>query len=116
MVTGDIWDQVLTRVETKVNRHSYYTWFKPTSFVADRGTSLQIRVPNALFRDWLNKHYLGVMSEALSEVHRQGCEVLFVTDEAIPAEELPVRVEPAPEPEAPEAVSEPGSLAPRYSF
>jgi chromosomal replication initiator protein len=115
-MSGNIWDQVLTRVETKVNRHSYYTWFKPTSFVADRGTSLQIRVPNALFRDWLNKHYSAVMSEALSEVHRQGCEVMFVTDEAIPAEELPVLVEPAPEPEAPEVVSEAGSLAPRYSF
>ncbi len=76
-MSGNIWDQVLTRVETKVNRHSYYTWFKPTSFVADKGTSLQIRVPNALFRDWLNKHYAAVMSEALSEVHRQGCEVLL---------------------------------------
>jgi chromosomal replication initiator protein len=114
-MSGNIWDQVLTRVETKVNRHSYYTWFKPTSFVADRGTSLQIRVPNALFRDWLNKHYSAVMSEALSEVHRQGCEVFFVTDEAIPPEELRVP-EPAPEPNAPEAAAEAGSLAPRYSF
>jgi chromosomal replication initiator protein len=114
-MSGNIWDQVLTRVETKVNRHSYYTWFKPTSFVADRGTSLQIRVPNALFRDWLNKHYSAVMSEALSEVHRQGCEVFFVTDEAIPPEEMRLP-EPAPEPNAPEAAAEAGSLAPRYSF
>jgi chromosomal replication initiator protein len=115
MSGSNIWDQVLARVETKVNRHSYYTWFKPTSFVADRGTSLHIRVPNGLFRDWLNKHYSAVMSEALSEVHRQGCEVLFVTDEAIPPEELPM-FEPTPEPEAPEVASEPGTLAPRYSF
>ena len=34
---GNIWDQVLARIETKVNRHSFYTWFKPTSFVADGG-------------------------------------------------------------------------------
>jgi len=115
-MSGNIWDQVLTRVETKVNRHSYYTWFKPTSFVADKGTTLQIRVPNALFRDWLNKHYSAVMSEALSEVHRQGCEVSFVTDEAIPPEELPALPEPTPEPDIQEVVSEAGSLAPRYSF
>ena len=115
MSGSNIWDQVLARVETKVNRHSYYTWFKPTSFVADRGTSLHIRVPNGLFRDWLNKHYSAVMGEALSEVHRQGCEVLFVTDDAIPAEELPA-IEPTPEPDAPEVASESGSLAPRYSF
>ena len=68
MSGSNIWDQVLNRVETKVNRHSYYTWFKPTSFVADRGTSLHIRVPNTLFRDWLNKHYAVVLAEALTEV------------------------------------------------
>ena len=67
-----IWDQVLTRIETKVNRHSFYTWFKPTSFVADGGASITIRVPNALFKDWLTKHYSVVLSEALAEVRRPG--------------------------------------------
>ena len=31
----NLWDEILARVETKVNRHSFYTWFKPTSFVAE---------------------------------------------------------------------------------
>jgi len=114
MSGSNIWDQVLTRIETKVNRHSYYTWFKPTSFVADRGTSLHIRVPNALFSDWLNKHYAAAIGEALSEVHRQGCEVLFITDDmVVPPEEVAV-VEP--EPEVPAPASDPAGLAPRYSF
>ncbi len=52
----DIWDQVLARVETKVNRHSFYTWFKPTTSSATR-RRLMVRVPDALFRDWLLKHY-----------------------------------------------------------
>jgi chromosomal replication initiator protein len=117
MSGSNIWDQVLARVETKVNRHSYYTWFKPTSFVADRGTSLDIRVPNRMFREWLNKHYSAVMSEALTEVHRHGCEVLFVTDEAIAVtEELPQIVAPPEQSVAPEEASEAGALAPRYSF
>jgi chromosomal replication initiator protein len=116
MSGSNIWDQVLTRIETKVNRHSYYTWFKPTSFVADRGTSLHIRVPNALFSDWLNKHYAAAIGEALSEVHRQGCEVLFITDDmVVPPEEVAV-VEPEPEPEVPAPASDPAGLAPRYSF
>ena len=53
---ASIWDQILSRVETKINRHSFYTWFKPTSFVADGGQSITVRVPNALFKDWLAKH------------------------------------------------------------
>ena len=47
MTGSSIWDQVLSRIETKVNRHSYYTWFKPTTFVADERTALRVRVPNA---------------------------------------------------------------------
>ena len=37
-MTANIWDQVLARIETKVNRHSFYTWFKPTAFVAEWGS------------------------------------------------------------------------------
>src|SRR4029453_4358753 len=80
-MTGGIWDQVLARIETKVNQHIYSTWFKPTSFVADDGHQLRVRVPNALFSNWLNKHYSVVLGEALTEVHREGCVVSFVTTE-----------------------------------
>ena len=33
----NLWDEILARIETKVNRHSFYTWFRPTTFVADDG-------------------------------------------------------------------------------
>ena len=56
MTGSNIWDQVLARIETKVNRHSFYTWFKPTAFVSDRDGSIRIRVPNALFRDCLSRY------------------------------------------------------------
>ena len=67
---SSIWDQILSRVETKVNRHSFSTWFKPTAFVADGGLSITVRVPNTLFKDWLTKHYSVVLAEALAEVRR----------------------------------------------
>ena len=65
----NIWDEVLARIETKINRHSFYTWFKPTSFVADQGGTILVRVPNGLFRDWLTKHYSTVLNEALTELN-----------------------------------------------
>jgi len=112
---GNIWDQVLTRIETKVNRHSFYTWFKPTSLITDGGGQLQVRVPSVMFRDWLTKHYTGVLDEALSEVDRRGCAVAFLTDDALPVT-LPGAEDPVlEEPEVIEP-SVPGGLAPRYSF
>src|SRR5678815_4118487 len=90
---SSIWDQVLGRIETKVNRHSFYTWFKPTSFVADGGVAITVRVPNQLFKDWLTKHYSMILSEALAEVRRPGTSVLFVAEGTSVAQ-------PPPEPTA----------------
>src|SRR5688500_8213828 len=115
-----IWDQVLTRIETKVNRHSFYTWFKPTSFVADAGASITIRVPNALFKDWLTKHYSVVLSEALAEVRRPGVSVLFVAEglTPIPPVPEPIAVPAEPPPPTPTLApsTAPGGLNPRYTF
>ena len=115
-----IWDQVLTRIETKVNRHSFYTWFKPTSFLADGGTSITVRVPNPLFKDWLTKHYSVVLSEALMEVRRPGASLVFVSDETVampaPPERPVVPEEEEPVDAAPEPSTSPGGLNPRYTF
>jgi chromosomal replication initiator protein len=118
MSGSTIWDQVLTRIETKVNRHIFYTWFKPTALVSDDGVALRIRVPDNLFRDWLTKHYAGVLDEALLEVDRKGTAVDFVTDEtpALPPA-IPLAAEEVPFPAEPIAEELPvGGLAPRYSF
>jgi chromosomal replication initiator protein len=116
-ITGSIWDQVLARIETKVNQHIYSTWFKPTTFVADDGHLLRIRVPNALFSNWLNKHYSVVLDEALTEVHRQGCVVSFVTEETPATDRTKVVGSPTAAATTEDIVpGPPGSLAPRYSF
>ena len=123
MTASNIWDQVLARIETKVNRHSFYTWFKPTAFVADRDGGIRVRVPNALFRDWLTKHYAAVIEEALAEVQRPGSPIAFVTDDqaAPPAPEVPLPPPAALEQDDEGAVEgvegdDLGILSPRYSF
>src|SRR5688572_24001763 len=96
---ASIWDEILSRVETKVNRHSFYTWFKPTTFVADAGNAITVRVPNTLFKDWLTKHYSLVLSEALAEVRRTGSSLVFVAEGGVVSP--PARDEPAPAVDAP---------------
>jgi len=119
MTGSSIWDQVLARIETKVNRHIFYTWFKPTSFVSDDGDQIRVRVPNGLFRDWLTKHYAVVLDEAFADVERRGCTVAFVTDDAVSPQpqafvENGVPADEVPAGDAGDTV--PGGLAPRYSF
>jgi chromosomal replication initiator protein len=116
---ASIWDQILSRIETKVNRHSFYTWFKPTSLVLDTGGSISVRVPNQLFKDWLGKHYSVVLSEALTEVQRPEASLVFLPEGTAPPDAPPqvVAAQIAEKPDV--AAPRPprvGSLNERYTF
>src|SRR5207237_868431 len=115
-----IWDQILARVETKVNRHSFSTWFKPTAFVADGGRSITVRVPNPLFKDWLMKHYSVVLAEALAEVRRADARVQFLPDGATETIEVAPAAVTTPAASTDESVTvaptTPAGLNPRYTF
>ncbi len=113
-MSANVWAQILSRIETKINRHSFYTWFEPTSFVEDAGGTVTVRVPNQLFRDWLTKHYSAVIDEAIAEVSRQGTLVAFVplsgTVQATPTLDAPAARETAAQRPTPIA-----GLNPRYT-
>src|SRR3989442_9916538 len=112
-----IWDQILTRIETKVNRHSFSTWFKPTALVADGGRAITVRVPNTLFKDWLTKHYSVVLAEALAEVRRGETSLVFVAEPGValpPADEPILTIEETDE--AAVGGMTPAGLNPRYTF
>lgn len=120
MIASNIWDEILSRVQAKVNRHSFYTWFKPTSYVAFDGRTVTVRVPNALFKDWITKHYSGVIAEAFAEVQKPDALVNFVATGSIEAEA------PPPQPAAPDTAADEilppvtrtpaAGLNPRYTF
>jgi len=126
-MSGTVWDEVLSRIETKVNRYSYYTWFRQTSLLSDTGSKIAIRVTDPMVVDWLTKHYDGVLAEALAEIGRQGAELRFVADGAAEAPEPAAPVAPAaeadrtapseaPDGPLPSAPPESAGLSPRYIF
>jgi chromosomal replication initiator protein len=84
-----IWDLVLSRIEDQVGRHSFSTWFKPTTLLTDDGQRLSIRVPNTLFVEWLPKHYSVVLAEALRDAGRPDATLVFVPDTAVATASAP---------------------------
>jgi len=114
----NLWDEILSRIETKVNRHSFYTWFRPTTFMSDDRTSVTVRVPNVLFKDWLTKHYAGVISEATAELKRPNLLVQFVSDTLTDVVVIPLSTDEAAALETGPSTSQPGmvGLNPRYTF
>jgi chromosomal replication initiator protein len=73
----NLWDEVLAKVEAKVNRHSFATWFRPTTFSDLDGQRLRVRVPNVQFKDWMDRNYQAVIAEALTEIGRGEVRVVF---------------------------------------
>ena len=112
-MVNNVWTELLARIETKVNRHSFNTWFSPTVFVEDTGDRVTVRVPSELCRNWLTKHYSAVITEATAEVQRSGVKVAFVIDADVGT------VVPQAAPRS-AAVPAPGAasrgLNPRYTF
>ena len=109
MSAPSIWEQVLGRIEAKVGRHSFHTWFKPTSLLPDDGARVSVRVPNLLFTEWLPKHYSVVLAEALKDVGRPNTELVFVPEEAKGngAAAPPARCRPPPDDDTGPAVDAP---------
>ena len=89
----DLWESILARIESKVNRHSFNTWFRPTRFLFETGNTLAIQVPNAHFRDWLTKHYTGLIHESLDEMDRRDVQVIFEAAQAASEQEVPSATE-----------------------
>ena len=125
-MAGTIWEQVLGRIETKVNNYTYLTWFENTSLLRDSGSDILIQVVDPMAVDWINKHYTGLIAEALGEVGRPGVSFAFIPEgsemPAVPAPTTMPRSSDAEELEAgfdaaDQAESTGASgLSPRYSF
>jgi chromosomal replication initiator protein len=114
----NVWEHILSRVEASVDRHSFYTWFRPTSFVSEDERSVTVRVPNPHFKDWLTKHYSGVIADALSELGKPGLSVRFLADAEDEATPIPLDRDDASVLEDTPSATEPGpaGLNPRYTF
>ena len=129
-MTNTIWDAVLARIETKVKRFSYFSWFHRTRLLRDTGDTLVIQVPNPMAAEWLSKHYPALIDEALAEVGRPGVQLSYepaadgadvtaspitVSADAPPVEKSDKGDEVASRHEDAEADDHAG-LSPRYTF
>ncbi|MFB3854796.1 MAG: chromosomal replication initiator protein DnaA [Vicinamibacterales bacterium] len=114
------WDEILSRIEAKLNRHTFLTWFRPITFLSDEGDALNLHVPNAMFKDWIARHYAQVLTEALDEIGRPGLVLRFLTTDEMNPPSADPDVDEAPgvidESHVEPAVKDIKGLNPRYLF
>lgn len=72
------WQQILKRVEAKINKQNFTTWFKPTQFQSlHNDNTLHVSVPNPTFESWLEEHYSEVLRDAIRQSQLGEIKICF---------------------------------------
>jgi chromosomal replication initiator protein len=62
-----IWNNCLQNIRQSVDPQSFQTWFAPIRPVALQQNELTIQIPNRLFYEWLEEHYVDVLKSSLQQ-------------------------------------------------
>ena len=91
MGTNAVWEEALAYIGAKVPKQVFDTWFVPVQLQHIEDSSARIAVPNKFFGEWLEKHYRGLLGEALAAAYgRDAVDVAFVTGSRAEARAGPV--------------------------
>lgn len=76
----DLWLQILQKLETKVPRGAFITWFKNTTVLGQEGENLIVGLPLPMFLSWHMEHYRGLSLEAAQEVDSSIQQIVYKVD------------------------------------
>jgi chromosomal replication initiator protein len=121
MNNKQLWDGVLTEMETVVPGASFKMWFKDTGIIKNEDGIVYVAVPNLFAKEWfLSKYHKSILKSlrTLSE-HIRAVEYLVTKETPIKTEEKPRKIELNPTTELPLAdlyLNKDDNLNPRYTF
>ncbi|ANU26899.1 chromosomal replication initiator protein DnaA [Planococcus versutus] len=112
----ELWSSVLAQVETKISKPSFETWLKSTKLLSYQDDTVTISAPNSFARDWLENHYVHLITGILSDSTGDDMMIRFVVpkDQDMDDFQLPApRIKPGQDQQH-EFL--PGMLNPKYTF
>ena len=111
-----LWDNVLSQVEQKISKPSFETWLKSTKLLSYKGSNVTIAAPNSFARDWLENHYVHLITGILTELTGEDLLIKFVVQKDQGADDFDL---PAPKIQGKATDRHeisPGMLNPKYTF
>jgi len=86
--TSELWQQILSIIQTKLSKPSFDTWFKATKALTFTENSIVISAPTTFAVEWLESRYTKLVSSTVFEFLGRQVDVKFVIEEALPEESL----------------------------
>nr|WP_199794886.1 chromosomal replication initiator protein DnaA [Paenibacillus faecalis] len=87
--TSELWQQILSVIQTKLSKPSFDTWFKATKALTLNDHSVVISAPTTFAVEWLESRYTKLVSSTVYEVLGKQVDVRFVIEETKPADPAP---------------------------
>jgi chromosomal replication initiator protein len=115
---NELWQQVLSNIQTKLSKPSFDTWLKATKASVFNERLLVICAPNNFAREWLESRYANMIAASVYDTFARHVDVQFVLEEEAQAQAAALAAPPAPSPKLPALTEEifASMLNPRYTF
>jgi chromosomal replication initiation ATPase DnaA len=73
-----IWDEILTRMRTRMPEEDFRRWFGATAYASDHGNQVTVWVPTEAIRRHIMSHYDEELRSALGALGRTYTTMRFV--------------------------------------
>ena len=83
MEIEDAWQKALQAIEEKVGAQTSELWFKPLKFLNIQDQQVILEVPNRFFKEWIEDHYPGLITETLEVFFKKPVGVKFKVFEKV---------------------------------
>jgi chromosomal replication initiator protein len=69
------WDEAKVRIHKKMPHHSYMLWVEPLAYLGGGDGEAILSCPSSFFKNWVARHYLGLIEGELAGVQGAPCRV-----------------------------------------
>lgn len=76
-----LWNEVLEKLQDQLSGPTFETWIKPTRVQTLADKTLTISTPNPFARNWVQKHYIQVISDVAQELLGHDINVVVTVSE-----------------------------------
>lgn len=77
----ELWEKVLSEAKEKISKPSFETWLKSTKLLAYTGDAVTVVAPNSFGREWLENHYVTLISSILEELTGESLQIRFIVQQ-----------------------------------
>jgi chromosomal replication initiator protein len=75
---SNFWDQIKSRIASKISPQDFQNWFMRTSFEGADGKILRVTVPDQVTKDWMEQEYAEEIRHSIRELNLQVDRIVYL--------------------------------------